>query len=467
MDQNNRPFFLLLFTSTLLFFLLTLLLACSPTEKKQTNENLLFENKNREYYQLSNGLTVVLIHSEQVGMVSEYFCVNIGSADEVPGKTGIAHFLEHLMFKGTPRYPKGEYEKLISSYGGELNAFTYFDLTCYHALIPPEILETVLEMEADRFQNLHLVDEEVNAERDTVLSELEERSKDPISFVRDKIFSRLFGPNSAYGRPVIGYKSDIEKLSTEDVIEFYRSSYKTDRSILIINGAFDKIKLPKAIERYFGVIPSPPKTNRNPRINNKAPLPGLVTHANTDNSNNQTVSITRSYRVSNYINEGERNLNIEILNIVENHFCNKGSSSFYNELMTIPFIVSAYCNASVLKEHSIVSFSTTVSDTRYIADAQKLIDEFIKNKILNWDLTQEDLEELKEKILVSEALSNDDLRNESQSIAFMLMYGYQWSDLLDSPQNKVTLEIIKDELPSIFNPEMSATGLLWPIEGDN
>ena len=208
-----------------------------------------------ETFTLSNGMDVLVIPDHRAPVVTHMVWYRIGAADEQPGKTGLAHFLEHLMFKGTDKIAPGQFSKIVARNGGRDNAFTNYDFTAYFQAIAKDRLPLVMEMEADRMTHLKLSDKEVLPERDVVLEELRMRIENsPVAEFQSKMNAALFG-KSPYGRDVIGYKKEVAKLSTEDALAFYHRYYTPNNAILIVAGDITAAELKPLAEKYYGVIP--------------------------------------------------------------------------------------------------------------------------------------------------------------------------------------------------------------------
>src|SRR3569833_3114360 len=187
-------------------------------------------------FTLPNGLQVVVIPDHRTPVVTQMIWYKVGSADETPGKSWLAHFLEHLMFKGTSKHPAGEFSQTVLRVGGNENAFTSVDYTNYYPRVPREQLGKMMEFEADRMTGLILKDENVLPERDVVLEEYNMRvANNPEARLIEQIMAALY-LNHPYGRPVIGWHQEIEKLAREDALAFYRRFYAPNNAILVIAG---------------------------------------------------------------------------------------------------------------------------------------------------------------------------------------------------------------------------------------
>src|ERR1700684_2311205 len=209
-------------------------------------------------FTLGNGLQVVVIPDHRTPVVTQMIWYKVGSADETPGKSGLAHFLEHLMFKGTSKHPAGQFSQTVLKVGGNENAFTSTDYTGYFQRVPRDQLGTMMELEADRMTGLMLKDENVLPERDVVLEEYNMRvANNPDARLTEQIMAALY-LNHPYGRPVIGWHHEIEKLGREDALAFYRRFYAPNNAILVIAGDVDAKDVRPMVEQTFGqVAPQP------------------------------------------------------------------------------------------------------------------------------------------------------------------------------------------------------------------
>ncbi|HEU4804313.1 MAG TPA: pitrilysin family protein [Nitrobacter sp.] len=223
-------------------------------------------------FTLANGLAVVIIPDHRTPVVTQMIWYKVGSADETPGKSGLAHFLEHLMFKGTAKHPTGEFSQTVLRVGGEENAFTNFDYTGYYQRVPRDQLATMMAFEADRMTGLVLKDENVLPERDVVLEEYNMRvANNPDARLTEQIMAALY-LNHPYGRPVIGWHHEIEKLTREDALAFYKRFYAPNNATLVIAGDVDAQKVRPEIEKTFGQVPPQPAIPA-ARIRPQEPLP--------------------------------------------------------------------------------------------------------------------------------------------------------------------------------------------------
>lgn len=205
-------------------------------------------------FRLDNGLTVVVIPDRRAPVVTHMVWYRNGSADDPPGKSGIAHFLEHLMFKGTKTHPQGEFSLRIAEIGGQENAFTSNDYTAYFQRVAKEHLGAMMEFEADRMTGLVLTDEIVAPERDVVLEERRMHcDADPGAQLNEAVQAALF-THHPYGTPIIGWSHEIETLDREDALAYYARFYTPENAVLIVAGDTDADEVRALAEQHYGKI---------------------------------------------------------------------------------------------------------------------------------------------------------------------------------------------------------------------
>jgi len=204
---------------------------------------------------LDNGLRVLLLEDQRSPIVSFQMWYRVGSRNEHRGSTGIAHFLEHLMFKGTPSHGPKEFARLVEQNGGQDNAFTSQDVTSYYVDIAADKLDLVIELEADRMQNLLLDPKEIASEREVVIEERRTRTEDdPSGFLGEEVSSIAF-KGHPYGAPIIGWMEDVRRVTPEEIRAFYKTYYVPNNAIVVAVGAFRAADVLEKIKKRFGRIP--------------------------------------------------------------------------------------------------------------------------------------------------------------------------------------------------------------------
>jgi zinc protease len=208
-----------------------------------------------QHFTLSNGLDVVVIPDNRSPVVTHMIWYRVGSADEELGKSGLAHFLEHLMFKGTGKNPAGNFSRTLATLGGQENAFTSSDYTAYFQRVTRDHLEKVMAFEADRMTGLVLTDAIILPERDVVLEERRMRTdNDPGAQLAEAMQAALF-VNHPYGHPVIGWEQEIRKLNREEALAFYRRFYAPNNAIVVIAGDVMPNEIRALAESTYGAVP--------------------------------------------------------------------------------------------------------------------------------------------------------------------------------------------------------------------
>lgn len=205
---------------------------------------------------LKNGLTVLIAPNPKLPIVSYYTLFDVGGRDEGPGTTGATHFLEHMMFKGAKKYGPGEFDTKLERSGGVTNAYTTNDMTVYYQNIPVAFLDTMIDMEADRMQNLLLEPVSFESERQVIFEERKmryENSPDGLIFLA--LMKKVF-VGTPYGQSVIGEESDLKALSRDQMMSFFKNYYVPNNAIVAISGDVDPDKVIAKIEEKYGVIPA-------------------------------------------------------------------------------------------------------------------------------------------------------------------------------------------------------------------
>jgi zinc protease len=215
------------------------------------------------HFTLGNGLEVVVIPDHRTPVVTHMVWYKVGSGDETAGKSGLAHFLEHLMFKGTKKNPLGRYSQTVATIGGQENAFTTDDYTAYYQRVPRERLKTLMEFESDRMTGLVLTDEVVKPELQVVLEEQNMRvANNPGARLGEAMEAALY-LNHPYGRPVIGWRHEIEKLDRDGALAFYRRFYTPNNAVLVVAGDVTTEEVKTLAEATYGkverVVEVPPR----------------------------------------------------------------------------------------------------------------------------------------------------------------------------------------------------------------
>ena len=209
-------------------------------------------------YTLDNGMQVVVVEDSRAPVVQHMVWYRAGSADEPVGSSGVAHFLEHLLFKATDTLKDGEFSSVVAANGGRDNAFTSYDYTAYFQRVAADRLELMMRMEADRMRNIKFTDENVATERDVILEERNQRTdSNPRALFGEQMNAAQY-LNHRYGVPIIGWRHEMEELDRDDALGFYNTHYFPNNAILVVSGDVRPDEVKALAETYYGVIPANP-----------------------------------------------------------------------------------------------------------------------------------------------------------------------------------------------------------------
>jgi zinc protease len=204
---------------------------------------------------LDNGLRVLLLEDRRSPIVTVQTWYRVGSRNETRGATGIAHLLEHLMFRGTARHGPGAFARLVERNGGQDNAFTSQDVTSYYVNIAADRLDLILELEADRMKNLVLDPKIIESEREVVIEERRTRTEDdPGGFLGEEVSALAFHAHP-YGQPIIGWTVDLQRITPEEIRAFYKTYYVPNNALLVVAGDFEAASVLARVRATFGAIP--------------------------------------------------------------------------------------------------------------------------------------------------------------------------------------------------------------------
>jgi zinc protease len=209
-------------------------------------------------FMLENGMQVVVVEDHRAPVVQHMLWYRAGSADEPKGSSGVAHFLEHLLFKATDTLASGELSATVAANGGRDNAFTSYDYTAYFQRIAADRLELMMTMEADRMKNIRLTPENIATERNVIIEERNQRTENnPQALFGEQIAAAQY-LNHRYGTPVIGWMHEMEELDLDDALRFYELYYSPNNTVLVVSGDVTPEEVRTLAERHYGPIPRNP-----------------------------------------------------------------------------------------------------------------------------------------------------------------------------------------------------------------
>jgi zinc protease len=250
------------------------------------------------HFTLDNGLQVVVIPDRRAPVVTHMVWYRVGSADEPQGKAGIAHFLEHLLFKGTETLEPGEFSRTVRRHGGQDNAFTGRDYTGYHQRISRDNLDLVMGLEADRMANLVLTDEDVATELDVVLEERRSRiDNNPQSLLSEQVSAALYLAHP-YGKPIIGWMAEVMQLTREDAMDFYRIHYTPRNAIVVVAGDVTPEEVRALAEKHYAPLEN--TADPGPRVRTPEPEPIAARRVQLVDARAATPVIQRTYLAPSY-----------------------------------------------------------------------------------------------------------------------------------------------------------------------
>jgi zinc protease len=411
-------------------------------------------------FTLGNGLQVVVIPDHRTPVVTQMIWYKVGSADETPGKSGLAHFLEHLMFKGTSKHPAGEFSQTVLKIGGNENAFTSADYTGYFQRVPREQLGSMMEFEADRMTGLVLKDENVLPERDVVLEEFNMRvANNPEARLTEQIMAALY-LNHPYGRPVIGWHQEIEKLNREDALAFYKRFYAPNNAILVIAGDVDVDEVRPMAERTFGVVAAQPAILAR-RIRPQEPEPAAPRTVTLSDPRVEQPGLRRSYLVPSAATAAAgESAALDVLA----QLMGGGSNSYLYRRLVIdrPLAVNAgaaYQGVSLDATQFTISASPRPGVT--FAQVEQAIDDVIADIAQN-GVRSEDLERVKTQLIAETVYAQDNQATLARWYGGAMTTGLGIEDIRNWPERirAVTADQIRDVVQKWFDKNRSVTGYL-------
>jgi len=411
-------------------------------------------------FTLPNGLQVVVIQDHRTPVVTQMIWYKVGSADETPGKSGLAHFLEHLMFKGTAQHPAGEFSQTVLKVGGNENAFTSTDYTGYFQRVPRDQLPKMMEFEADRMTGLILKDENVLPERDVVLEEYNMRvANNPEARLNEQIMAALY-LNHPYGRPVIGWHHEIEKLDREDALAFYKRFYAPNNAIVVIAGDVDAKEVRPLAEATFGkVAPQPAIPAR--RIRPQEPTPVAPRTVTLADPQVEQPGMRRYYLVPSATTAaaGES----PALDVLA-QLMGGGSNSYLYRALVIdkPLAVSAgAAYQGTALDPSQFSISVSPKPGVEFSQVEQAVDDVIADVVKN-PIRAEDLERVKTQLVAESIYAQDNQATLARWYGGALTTGLSIEDIRSWPDRvrAVTAEQVRAAAQKWLDKKRSVTGYL-------
>lgn len=381
-----------------------------------------------ETFTLNNGLQVVVIENHRAPVVTQMVWYKAGAIDDPLGKSGIAHVLEHMMFKGTPAVPDGEFSKIIARNGGTENAFTSSDYTAYYQNIARDRLELVMFLESDRMKNLRFYQKDFTPELEVVKEErLMRTENNPAALLNERKNAVLWGDHP-YGRPVIGTKKELSSLTLEDAKLFYQTHYAPDNAVLIVAGDITAEELKPLAEKYYGKIPP----RRTPAAKKQFVMPYPVrSKIEMRHPQVKLHSLQRVYIVPSYLSEKkEQSFAFAVLNealgayqmgkMYKHFVANKKTASS----------TGTYYSGFVLDKGTF-TFALTAQNGETLNDLEKELDRFLSPQAV----TQKDVNKAKKRLVADLEYLNDNPESAANLIGSFYALGMTIEDLKNWEKN--------------------------------
>ena len=409
-------------------------------------------------FTLPNGLQVVVIENHRAPVVTQMIWYKVGSADEPAGKSGIAHYLEHLMFKATKNLKTGEFSKIVARNGGRDNAFTSNDYTAYHQTVAADRLDIIMGLEADRMKNLIIDREGIEPERQVVLEERRSRTENrPAGRLREQLNAALY-LNYPYRVPIIGWPNDIRTISKEDLERFYRHWYTPNNAILIIGGDTTLEKVRPMAEKHFGPIPRGPEVKRDRTVE---PEHQAARQVVLRDARVRQPSWRRAYLAPSFgWGAGEHAYPLEVLATV---IGGGTTSRLYRKLVVerkIALSASAFYDGEGIGPTSFFVSATPAPGTTLEMLEQEMEKEI--SALLRDGISADELARTKRSMKSQAVYARDSLRAGPQVIGAALSTGRTIADAEAWPEKiaAVTAEQILAAARAVFIKKQSVTGLL-------
>lgn len=414
-------------------------------------------------FTLDNGMQVVVIPDHRAPIVTHMVWYKVGSADEPPGKSGIAHFFEHLMFKGTTNHKAGEFGQKVAEIGGSENAFTTYDYTAYHQTVAPEALETMMSFEADRMRNLVLTDAVIGPERDVILEERRSRiENNPGALLNEEVDATLY-QNQPYRIPVIGWMQEIEQLNRVDATEFYNRYYAPNNAILVVAGDVEPEAVKAMAEKTYGKIARGPDLP--PRERPKEPEQNTKRTVELTDERVSVPSFSKSWLVPSYqtAKDGEA----EALDLLSEILGGGNRSRLYQGLIVKDGIASsagAFYEGTMVDDTSFTVYGGPRGEAG-LQQVEEAVDVEIR-RIINDGVTKDELDKAKDRFVRSMIFARDNQASMANIYGSTLATGGSVEDIAAWPERirAVTPEQIKAVAAKYLNPDRSVAGYLLPAK---
>lgn len=411
-------------------------------------------------FTLDNGLQVVVVENHRAPIVHHSVWYRVGAADEQAGESGLAHFLEHLMFKGTETLEPGEFSDIIAANGGRENAFTSWDYTGYYQVVAADRLEIMMKNEADRMANLRLTDEVVLPEREVVREERRSRIDNEPASQLGEISRAVQFLNHPYRIPIIGWDHEIEQLSTEAAIAFYDKWYAPNNAVLIVVGDVEPQEVRRLAEKYYGVIPAKdiPERRRVVEPPQNAPREVRLSSPRVRQPQVSVSYLAPSYRQA----TGNEAYALQVASEVVG---GGATSRLYSRLVVEQGIAgSAGAGYSPTNyDYSTFQFYVAPRPGQEVEPAEAALRKEIA-ELAEHGVTEQEVAAAKDRLVAGAVYARDDLSTAPRVIGAALTTGITLEQVESWPGRiaAVTAEEVNAALKQVLRPEQSVTSYLLP-----
>jgi len=418
---------------------------------------------NVSHFKLKNGMEVVVIPDHRAPVVTHMVWYRVGAADELRGVSGIAHFLEHLMFKGTKKIAPGEFSKIIARNGGQDNAFTGHDATSYFQRVAKDRLPLVMEMESDRMVNLQLLEKDVVTERKVILEERRSRvENDPSNILGEQMTAALY-QSHPYGVPILGWEHEMRLLNLKTATDFYKRYYAPNNAILIVAGDVTLGEVKKLARATYGKLK--PQLERVRAARPVEPPHRAPIRVSLDDPRAGRATVQRYYLTPSY--SSSRPGEAEALDLMMKIFASGTTSRLYKSLVVKQKKAASaggWYSGSGLDSGRLGIYAVA-SDGEAIEDVETAIDEVLAG-FIDKGVTQKELDRARNSYIASHIYGGDNQVSLARRYGWGLVNGRTIADVEEWPERlgKVTVEDVQRVAKKYFDRSQSVTGVLRPTE---
>ncbi|MEQ8355449.1 MAG: pitrilysin family protein [Kiloniellaceae bacterium] len=415
-------------------------------------------------FTLDNGLQVVVVVNRRAPIVYHSMWYRVGAADEQAGESGLAHFLEHLMFKGTKTLKPGEFSEIIAANGGRENAFTSWDYTAYYQTVAADRLEIMMKNEADRMVNLALTDDVVLPERDVVREERRSRIDNEPGSQLGEVSRAVQFLNHPYRIPIIGWDHEIEQLSTEAAVAFYDKWYAPNNAILIVAGDVDPEEVRDLAEKYYGVVPRKdvPERRRVIEPPQNAPREVRLESPRVRQPQISVSYLAPSYRQAAQGDEGNEAYALQVLSEI---IGGGATARLYSRLVVEQGIAgSAGAGYNPTNyDYSTFSFYVAPRPGGEVEPLEAALRAEIAD-LLDSGVTEEEVAAAKKRLVAGAVFARDNLSTAPRVIGAALTTGGSLEQIESWPDGiaSVTTRQVNEALKDVLRDEQSVTSYLLP-----